>query len=428
MAIVTQYDPGGLGAALPNIGNILGQALEQRGQRRQQQEASTRSGTLIQDALKQASIDPMTGEVREPTPIGLMGALAQARAQGALPEDIQNFTQTYKNIVGAQQKGLFTQEDPEQVRNLLLDLGMDEATADAHARLYSNLSTGGKTSYGNFLIDQIQRGQLAVSPKGEEAVQEKIVEVAPGKTEEFFGEEIEFPEVNPYGEGLTPKEKAKVQGELFKDNTKISKDNSDKLKGYISEGRSIRQLNTINERGNLPKNLEKAIKVDLKTGEVRISPSLLNADTQLFIKTINEFVRKARDSFGARVTNFELDKFLQGLPTLANTEEGRRLILEQMDVINKLNQLEASSLKEVYRHYGLRGIDQAQAEEQAEKIRASKQKELEKRFDRVVLKNDILEARPNLPEGHSMVLHQGKIKFVRDEDLEKAKKAGAQIL
>jgi hypothetical protein len=420
----TQRDFGGLGSVLPQIGTMLGEALGERRQAQRQQQ----SRNLIQEALQRASINPQTGEAQELTPMGLMGALSQAISQGATPQDIQSFSQTYKNIVGSQSKGIFAQEDPQQIKNLLLDIGMDEATADAHSRLYSSLSTGGKTSYGNFLIDQIQRGNLSVSPQGEEKATQEVMEVSPGKKEEFFGEEIEFPDINPYGEGLTPKEKAKVQSELFKDNTKIAKENEDKYTGYLSEERSIKQLNTINERGKLPKNLEKLLKVNLKTGDVRISPSLTNPDTQLFIKTINEFVRKARDSFGARVTNFELDKFLQGLPTLANTQEGRRLILEQMDVINKLNQLDASSLKKVYRHYGLRGIDQSQAKEQAENIKGAKQKELEDRFDRVVLKNDILEARPNLPEGHSMVLHQGEIKFVKNEDLEKAKQVGAKVL
>lgn len=429
MVLVTQNTLGGLGRGIEQAGQSLGSGLQNILQQTAQRRTNQKSGNILERVIKEATVDPNTGESQELTPLSLSQTLNKALSEGASESSVRNFSDIYKNIHGAQKSGIFKNENPEEVKTLLQDLGLDENTADAHARLYSNLSTGGKTSYGNFLIDQLQRGQLGVESPQEEVQEKEEVISKPGEREDFFEEEeIKFPEVNPFGEALTPKEKAKVQSELFKDNTKNSKEASDKLKGLKSEERSIRQLNTINERGKLPKNLNKAINVDLKTGDVKITPSFLNADTQLFVKTINEFVRKARDSFGARVTNFELDKFLQGLPTLANTEEGRRLILEQMDVVNKLNQLENESLRKVYRNYGLRGIDSVQAEEVAEKIRAPQEKKLMQRFDQVVLKNDILKAKRNLPENHSLVRHNGKIKAVKNEDIEKAKKVGAEIL
>jgi hypothetical protein len=50
MSLVTQYDPGGLAAALPQIGSVLGQALQQRGR----QQKITKTGTLFQEALQSA--------------------------------------------------------------------------------------------------------------------------------------------------------------------------------------------------------------------------------------------------------------------------------------------------------------------------------------------------------------------------------------
>ena len=51
---------------------------------------------------------------------------------------------------------------------------------------------------------------------------------------------------------------------------------------------------------------------------------------QQYIKTLNDFISQAKNFFGARVTNFDLQSFKSRLPSLLNTEEGRRAIIEQM--------------------------------------------------------------------------------------------------
>jgi hypothetical protein len=426
MVLVTQDTMGGLGAGIQSLGGSLGQVLQQRGEKARKKQ----SGNLIQQAIDEASADPMTGTRRELSPTNLVKALSEARAKGALDEDISTFSNIYKNILGAEKKGIFQQEDPEALKTTLLDLGMDEDTASSHASLYEKLSTGGKTSYGQFLIDQLQRGMLG-GPKGQPLEQQQIAEekiVAPGESETLIEEEFSFPDIDPFGGAVTPKERVKIQSELFKDNVKYNEEITKSFKSSKGEGRSIRQLNRLNDGGKLPENFKSALTVDLKTGDLRVSPKLQNAETQLFVKTINEFVRKARDSFGARVTNFELEKFLQGLPTLANSEEGRRLILEQMDVVNKLNQLETESLKKVYKKYGTRGIDRKQADDIAEEMRAPKEEELMKRFDRVDLKQDAYDLKKTLPEGNTLVLYNGKIIGVKNEQLEVAKSKGAEVL
>jgi len=96
---------------------------------------------------------------------------------------------------------------------------------------------------------------------------------------------------------------------------------------------------------------------------------------------LNEFICEARYSFGARVTNFELDIFLKRLPTLWNSKEGRKAVLRQMQIVNDLNRLHNNSLLEAMKKGGgIRKLDVDQAEEYALTKNKSKINELEKEY------------------------------------------------
>ena len=62
--------------------------------------------------------------------------------------------------------------------------------------------------------------------------------------------------------------------------------------------------------------------------------------------------RRAKDFFPGRVTNFDLDQFKQGFPTLANSAEGRRLIAEQLALGNRIAYLKDETYKAAMDHYG----------------------------------------------------------------------------
>jgi len=265
----------------------------------------------------------------------------------------------------------WTPEKKDKMSSLFEKFGMPKEEAGKNADLYGELTQGGQTAFANVLIDKIMRGQQGTGIEAKETVVEKTPNSQKADVEVTEG--FEFPEFDLFP-GHTPREKVQAQRDLSKDNAKEFNETRNKLSSLNGEGRAISQLERINKNGKLPKGLGR-FNVNWETGELRI-PALANAQTQLFVKTINDFTVKAKDSFGARVTNFELDRFMKRLPTLANTEDGRNLIINQMKTINNLNKLEKDSLKETYNHYGLRNIDSQKADEISEKLRKPKEDEL----------------------------------------------------
>lgn len=234
-----------------------------------------------------------------------------------------------KKIVDAQAK----EQEKTATRNALKEAG---ATAEDIA-LYESSPVGGQTEIVKSIVERNQRKQM---PPG-----------------------LQNEDVEDYDIGLTAKERVKRQDARFTLQTPIVNKNSETLSALENEGLSIKLLGELNESDKVGQGLNK-LNINPKTGDLFI-PQLATPEEQLFVKTVNDFTVKAKDSFGARVTNFELDRFMQRLPTLANSKEGRRLIMRQMNIINELNTLEKRAVQEVFDQYGVRNIDYVDAENKA---------------------------------------------------------------
>ena len=81
--------------------------------------------------------------------------------------------------------------------------------------------------------------------------------------------------------------------------------------------------------------------------------------------------------FGARVTNFDLQTFLSRLPGLLNTYEGRKVIIDQMELSSRIAGLYDTALLDVYRHYGQDKITPERADEIAKRKIADEKEALE---------------------------------------------------
>ncbi len=209
--------------------------------------------------------------------------------------------------------------------------------SDLDVELYKASPVGGKTKV---IGSVIEKGQRATQPAG-----------------------FENPDIVDHDKGLTPQERVKRQDDRFRIQTPLVNKNSEMLHSLESEGMSIDLLEELTASGKVGEGLHK-LNINPKTGDL-IIPQLGTPEEQLFVKTVNDFTVKAKDSFGARVTNFELDRFMQRLPTLANSKEGRELILRQMKIINQLNQIEKKAVQDVFDEYGVRNIDYVDAENKA---------------------------------------------------------------
>lgn len=156
-----------------------------------------------------------------------------------------------------------------------------------------------------------------------------------------------------YDFGLTAKERTSRQNARYSTNLPLYEESHKKLDAADSEQY---HLDILEELSPQITNLDK-MNINPMSGEL-IIPALASPAAQRFVKTINDFTVNAKDSYGARVTNFDLGQFMRRLPGLANSEEARRQIIDQMKIINEMNKLREGTLHDtIDKHGGIRNID-----------------------------------------------------------------------
>lgn len=245
------------------------------------------------------------------------------------------------------------------------------------ADLWINSSPGAQTALINQALDLASRGEdinkylrqygLEEGPK---LPSEKPI---PEKTTPEKGYKLDV-------RGYTPKDVIKYKSELRKENSPIFQDASNKVKSLDREIFALNQLLKLSPK--VPEGIFGKLTsgVNPMTGEL-ILPEAANPETELFVKTVNNFISAAKETFGARVTDFDLKSFMNRLPKLSNTKEGRDLIIKQMNYLAKLDQLHNNSLRDVYRKYGTGNITPEDADRLAEENIKDKVAELKNKFD-----------------------------------------------
>jgi len=384
-----QVIPSQWGETFGEIGDILGQALQQRREKQQQRQY----GSILAEAL---------GDPEKPLEEGLAAAIQRGVPVGTALE----YGRTVQKARGDKDIG------KDEVSRRMQGLGMPPEISDQIAGLWEISSVGGRTELLKHVVDKMSRGEWQFEA-GEPLTQTADVE-AP---EEGFV----FPEVDLF-QGLTPKEKVQKQRDLRKENAPEFKESKDKIKSLKGQSLRVQQLERLNESKKLPAGLGR---INVKDNQLRL-PFAANQETQLWVKIVNDFTTEAKDSYGARVTNFDLQQFMRRLPGLSNSEEGRRLILEQLKVQNELDQLYHDSLKEVYQKYGLDNIDSVQADSIAEQLRADKEQELLSRYERVIETQDRFEIGESAREKGKVAVQapDGTMGVIKPEDLDEALRKG----
>ena len=203
--------------------------------------------------------------------------------------------------------------------------------------LYEAASVGGQTAIMKDILDDIARNK---TPPG-----------------------LISNDAKDFDKGLTPNQRVERQEKRYTVQTPIVMKNSESLSALKGEENSINLLSELDKTDKIGEGIHN-LNINPLNGNL-IIPKLATREEALFVKTVNDFSVKAKDSFGANVTNFELDRFMQRLPGLANNKESRKLILRQMKIVNQINQLEKSAIQRVFDKYGVRNIDYAEAENMA---------------------------------------------------------------
>jgi arsenate reductase-like glutaredoxin family protein/molybdenum-dependent DNA-binding transcriptional regulator ModE len=78
-------------------------------------------------------------------------------------------------------------------------------------------------------------------------------------------------------------------------------------------------------------------------------PALMTADSQEFRKLSTDFLKNAKEVFGSRLTNFDVTTFLQTVPDLALTDEGKKRLITNLENFNNGALLRQQAMNEIIR-------------------------------------------------------------------------------
>jgi hypothetical protein len=253
------------------------------------------------------------------------------------------------------------------IYNMLTKAGFPEETAKLYQDAAENATTGGLSEIVKTAVDLAKRTNVGKGINGIEYSSEEDQEL----------NNI----LSTQDEGLTGSERVKRQSERFKIGQPIREEAATKLRGFARDRERLEILESLNKSAKLPKDFG-LLNVD-KEGNLRF-PFASSPEAQRFVKTLNEFSSGAKDTFGSRVTNFDLAQFLKRFPTLLNSEEGRRQIAQQMKIVNDINSVYYKNLQDIFsKSGGARRIDADVAEDLAERRSEKAIDELVKRFDEI---------------------------------------------
>jgi hypothetical protein len=243
------------------------------------------------------------------------------------------------------------------------------------ARLAAGATVGGKTEVLKEVLDEFKRGNLGQFPINNQNIQDTPERVEDNEIQSAIQKS------RLQDQGLTAKEKIARSAERYKTGLPVFQEAGTKLRGMSRDKERIQILDNLNESKRLPHDFGR-LNVD-KDGNLHFAFAT-TPEAQRFVKTLNEFSAGAKDTFGSRVTNFDLQQYLQRFPTLLNSEEGRRQILQQMKIVNDINSIYYKNLKKVYDSAGgVRNIDSDVAESIAEKRSENEIDKLSKKFDTI---------------------------------------------
>jgi len=85
-------------------------------------------------------------------------------------------------------------------------------------------------------------------------------------------------------------------------------------------------------------------------------------DVEEFEKLSADFVKNAKQFFGPRLTDADLRVFMQTLPTLMQTDAGKKKVIENLSSLNELSQIESRAARSIIRENG--GIPPLDIEQQ----------------------------------------------------------------
>lgn len=270
------------------------------------------------------------------------------------PTFAQNIAGSLGTLVGKAGNAYINDQKKLQREKLLRNALEQQGITGALQDLYIYGTEGGRTDITKNITEAARRNSY--TPLSE---QEKSLE---------SDDLIQQYERNNFS-NLTDREKTIFRRDTRKFNQNYFKSSLQNYNNLQAQDRDLRVLQKLNDSDKLPSGLMR-LNVDNETGALKL-PFLASKESQQYVKTLNRFFDGLKDTFGARITNLDVTLYSQRLPTLANSQEARRAILQQMQIVNQINKIYYSKVRELYTQYGDR-LTEAQIETIAEKDTKSK--------------------------------------------------------
>lgn len=216
------------------------------------------------------------------------------------------------------------------------------------------------------------------------------------------------------------KEKERSEEWQYAQSKDFRKELLDNYQDSIVTNMHLDQMSNLNDSGKLSAPITAAFlnKFGLPLG------ILNNPDSEEFDKLSKDLLKNIRTYFGARINVVEVENFLKTIPTLMNSEEGRRRIIDNLKLFMKPRQMmyeEYQNLRKDYKQKG-KTLPADLQEEILDRLKPQLT-ELSKTFISGTSQNLGSET-PNQEEMIEVISPQGKSGKIKKSQLAKALKKG----
>lgn len=311
------------------------QKMQQRQMQTNQAKAFSALGIPQEQADLLASADPQTQQLvlknylSGAESAGLEQALAGLGGHGGLGgfenAPAQNMAQVLSTLPGNQQNAI--------TQNLLKGLPSAALQQQSMAP-YEIQQQVSPESQGNGLAQVLQRPRLNPQHRLKIEEMKQRRELAEKK--------------------LNAAEQSRINKETLPTYTKIN----DMAHGARESDMRLNRIEQLLDKGNVQDNVFirglDAASHNKYLGEIfgAVKTLVSNRDTQEFEKLSKDFLRDAKQFFGNRVTQGEIFTFLQTVPSLSQTNEGKRRVIRNMKIFNEGAKLRKQAMDKIIKDNG----------------------------------------------------------------------------
>jgi len=377
----------GLGQGLQDLAQMQLQQMQQRRQMQQQQSQKEQQRELMSQGL------------------GTLFPQQQAQALAGLPPDVlkevlkQQLPQLGEGQVGSALESIISgaPQAPQQV-------------AQQQAPLQELLAPQEQPP------QQLPVQPEAVQPVAEAPRSVPVKKLSPGAK---ASQELERLEVALARPGLTTSQKEKIrertekrheslrgqQEKIDKSTEKFFSEVKRKSQGAGEGDMRLDKMEELIKTGQLPgpglASFVETVSKGIQGYGIELGGVLLSPEGQEFRKLSKDFLRNVKDFFGPRVTQNEVMQFLQTIPTLVISDEGKLRVSHNMRIFNKMAHLKNDVMSQIieenngYRPHNLEQLVEKRAKSQVDAL--AKEFKSDMKTSRAIARRKKLEADPKIP-------------------------------